>query len=760
MNNPVKILLMENIPSDAILAEDEIKKVIDIYEIKLVDNRNDFIRALNEWMPDIVISEFKLPAFDGLSALKAVIYTNPHLPVIILTNSQNESSALECIKAGAADYVIKEHIKRIGYAIINALKLKESNLQKSKIRNQLLESEEELTNLFHSHSAIKVLIDPANGNIVDANNSAADFYGWSIEKLKTMNICQISTLSTDEISKEMETSRSKKNYHFEDVHIKSDGQKCYVEEFRSRIVIKGKDYLHSIIHDVNEKKNAERKIGLFKQAIVQSPVSVAITNKEGTIEYVNPFFSKISGYSESEIIGKNHRILKSGHQSATFYQKMWQTITSGETWSGEFRNVNKEGIYYWVSAIISPIIDAKGEITHFVSIKENITEKKKMMEELIKAKEKAEESDKLKSAFLANISHEIRTPMNSILGFLDLLKDPELAYSRKKDYIKIVEESGNRLMQTIDDIVELSRIESGEFTMTNDIFSLNSFLNRILDNTHADFENKGLAFNLNNQVHDKNIFLNTDSGKLEVILLHLLKNSLKFTDEGQIDINCFYNEGLLNISVSDTGRGISRERLHAIFNKFVQEDLSPSRNFEGLGIGLSIASAYANRIGLEIKTDSETGKGSKFSLIFPSGLVTEEMQDTKEQLSIGSNTSNSRLILIAEDDDLSYNYLSILLDSLNYQTIRAENGVEAIEMCRENPDIALIFLDIRMPIMDGYEAAKEIRKFNKKTPIIAQTAYALVGDKEKALNAGCSDYISKPVLKGKLYKLIEKYFLT
>ena len=374
-------------------------------------------------------------------------------------------------------------------------------------------------------------------------------------------------------------------------------------------------------HDITERKQAEKQFKLLSRAIEQSPVTVVITDKEGNIEYVNPKFTEVTGYSMDDVEGKNPRLLKSGGQSIEFYKDLWETILSGKDWHGEFQNRKKNGDIYLESAFISSIINEQGEIAYFFAVKEDITEKKKMLEDLIQAKEKAEESDRLKSSFLANMSHEIRTPMNGILGFADLLKEPNLTGVTQNEYISIIEQSGNRMLNTINDIVDISKIESGHMTAVYSESNLNEQIEYIYSLFKPTVEQKGIRFSVKDKLPINEAYIITDHKKLDIILSNLLKNAIKFTREGSIEFGYkLHNQDSANevvFYVKDTGIGILPENKNIIFERFRQGSESNSRSYEGVGLGLSISKAYVEMLGGRIWVESEIKKGSTFYFTIP-----------------------------------------------------------------------------------------------------------------------------------------------
>lgn len=394
------------------------------------------------------------------------------------------------------------------------------------------------------------------------------------------------------------------------------------------------------------------------------------------------------------------------------------------------------------------------------NLNKNLEEKvNRRTSELQEAKEKAEESDRLKSAFLANMSHEIRTPMNGILGFAELLREPDLSGSDQLEYIEIIEKSGMRMLGIINDIIDVSKIESGVMETRLTTVSLMSLLNELLNFFLPEVNAKQLKI-INVSADSKDLNIITDKDKLETILVNLIKNAVKYTDKGEIRIGFKQTLGQLTIFVSDTGIGIPEDRQQAIFDRFVQADIADKMAKQGAGLGLSIAHAYAEMLGGKLYLKSKVGEGTVFYVELPvnenhEDMYIENLQETKlKQLESESNTLN---ILVAEDEETSALVLSKTLKPLINKLYWAKTGDEAVEIFKANRSVNLILMDIKMPGMNGYEATEAIRKFDKDIIIIAQTAYALGGDKQKALDSGCTDYISKPIRREELFYLIDKH---
>jgi PAS domain S-box-containing protein len=504
------------------------------------------------------------------------------------------------------------------------------------------------------------------------------------------------------------------------------------------------------------RKKREQELKTLNRSMEQSPASIVITNRNGDIEYVNPKFCQISGYAFEEVIGKNPRILKSGFTPKEVYEQMWAHLVRGEEWNCEFLNVKKNKELYWERASFSAIKDEFGKITHYMATKEDITERKKFEKDLLEAKNKAEESDRMKSAFLANVSHELRTPLNAVIGFSNLCNE-SMKINEILEFVQLINKSGNQLLEIIEDILNFTMIESGDVGKREEEFLMDNFFEEVKRQAIGKQrgENKGqLELKFVPDSNFKKVLVKTDYQRLLHVVMNLFKNGLKFTNDGSVEFGYIVNEESLKLYVKDTGVGIEKNKKEIIFDRFRQVDDSITRTFGGTGMGLAISKKIMDMLGGRIEFESEPNKGSTFTLILDCILSKEEFE-TKELPKVESHICPT--ILVAEDELSNYRLIEAILRRSQYNIIRAENGVEAIRMCKEQDEIDLVLMDIRMPKIDGMEATLEIKKFKPNLTIIAQTAYAMDGDKEKALDLGCDDYISKPIKKELLLSKLNTY---
>ena len=387
----------------------------------------------------------------------------------------------------------------------------------------------------------------------------------------------------------------------------------------------------------------------------------------------------------------------------------------------------------------------------------------KRNEELIHAKEMAEESDRLKSEFLHNMSHEVRTPMNGIIGFSQFLDDPENTDAQRNYYIKIIQSSCNQLLHIIDDILEISILETKQVESVLEDINLNELLMEIFSIFELKSTEKNIEFYLKKSLKDDKSFIRTDRTKLQKVLHNLIENAFKYTHEGYIEVGYEIKSQLLNIYVQDTGIGIDKNSQQKIFQRFVQEEKDLSKKTGGLGLGLSIAKENVELLGGTICLSSEKDKGSLFTISIPYLPVVQNdgvfIEEVNEELVENEDVFN---VIVAEDESINFLYIEEMLNNIKgikINAIHAKNGQETVDICFRRGDIDLVLMDLKMPQLNGFEATQQIRKIYPDITIIAQTAYSTKKDRETALEAGCNDFISKPIDKSLFFDKIRSYLI-
>ena len=621
----IRILFVEDNESDLHLAERELRKAGILYDSHCTDKKNDFDTLLHTFKPDIIISDFFLPEFDGLYVLKKVLDEFPDVPVIITTGSINEETAVNCMKAGAADYELKDQYRRLPFAVNDVISRNTIRREKEKAEKALIDSEIRYRNL----------VEHSPAGIFQANLQG---------KLLYLNTSFVRMLS----------------YSEQNELIYSDTGSFFVYE----------DELTELIEMVTEQQ------------------SVA--------DFETSFVTKF-GEQKDVLIGASVQ----------------------------------DGI------ITCMVLD--------------ISDRKKAENELLKAKEKAEESDRLKSAFLSNLSHEVRTPMNGIVGFAELLLDPYLDDESKKEYVETIMDNSNQLLKIISDIIEISKIETEQLSINYKEFGVNEMLQDIEFQYSSLASKAGLGFSLIYNAFQEKLVVISDDQKIRLAVTHLLDNALKFTTSGSITLNVTRRESLLEISVTDTGIGIPADEMQNIFEPFRQVDETLNRRHGGNGLGLTICRAYVELLGGSISVKKNEPEGSVFTLSVPVKIKPEGITRALEIPDYSAYT-----FLIAEDDQTNYAYIKRLLMPSGASLLHAESGRQVLEILRNNNNIHLVLMDIKMPDINGLEATKMIKNDNPRIPVIATTAYAMDGDKELCFEAGCDGYVSKPIRSSELIREIRK----
>ena len=517
-------------------------------------------------------------------------------------------------------------------------------------------------------------------------------------------------------------------------------------------------YYDGAIIDITERKKAEKELMLFSAAIDHSTTSVVITDRSGCVKYVNPFFTKVTGYSFDELFGQKiqQHILNEEEN-----KKIWHELKAGNMWKGELTHRNKFGSEVTELASIAPIKNKNGTIMNFVIVSEDITNRKIAEQELIKAKDQAEAANKSQEQFLSTISHELRTPMNAVIGITNLMLEDNPS-AEQLENLNILKFSANNLLAIINDILDLSKIEAGKLDFVPEDFSISGVINTIKTAHSLRTSQKGIEIITKIDPSVPEILVG-DISRLNQILNNLVGNAVKFTDKGKINIDVICTKHTessveLCLSVSDTGIGIPENRLEAIFESFSQASIYTNRIYGGTGLGLAITRRLVELQSGKISVKSKENEGSAFTftLNFEKSNKTSLPSDSHHVQNIqGLKGIN---ILLVEDNKVNQKVASKFLAKWDAQVDFAENGVEALQMI-DQKDYDIILMDLLMPVMDGYQATREIRKKARydNLPIVALTASAMSHERENAFEAGVNDYVRKPFVPSELYHKITKY---
>jgi PAS domain S-box-containing protein len=546
-------------------------------------------------------------------------------------------------------------------------------------------------------------------------------------------------------------------------------------------------YTDIITELVTIEKKLSQSEKRFRSLAESAPVGIIISDKKGKTIFQNSHFTKITGYTMEDVPSIDHwwPLAYPDEEDRKYVKGRWSTLNDEASGNGaaakpvealirckdgkekhvELRLTRADEMDYVLFTDITERKVAEKEILRkneeYLTANEELNESlqriREINVELEEAKERAEESDRLKTIFLANMSHEIRTPMNGILGFASLLKQSKVSEKQQKKYLEIIEQSGERMLNTINDLIDISRIEAKEVKLYTSELDLNDAVNYLYGLFKPDTDDKNLSFSYALDLNSKSPRVVVDKEKLYAVFMNLIKNAVKYTNEGHIEFGITKSGEILECYVKDTGIGIPEERREAIFDRFVQADMNIAQPYEGAGLGLAIVRGYLELLGGDIRVESSPGEGAAFYFKVPTETDSFEKDKLNtpddSQAKAGQIFADSS-VLVVDDDEISRLYLAEILEPYCKEINTAKSGKEAIEAIRKKPSPDIVLMDIKMPGMDGYEATRKIREFNEKVIIIAQTAYAMQADRKKSLDAGCNAYISKPILRKELIELI------
>jgi PAS domain S-box-containing protein len=634
--------------------------------------------------------------------------------------------------------------------------------ERKKTEEQLRESESKFRKIYEDGPYGMAFVN-LDFRFIMANSTFCNMIGYSEDELKTKTFQDIThpeDVGIDVqnvhklIRKEIAVLKTEKRYTRKDNRVI-----CTSLTVTANYNNEGQ-FLYNVamIEDITERKLAEEKL---KEALERtstiistSPYAIVVTDSIGVVNVWNEAAERIFGWTGDEIIGKRNFAFSAGKIEEI--QKLRNAVASGKIVKDfETSSLHKSGAEIQVRFSASPLRDGRGNIIGILSVVEDITEKKKMLDDLIQSKNKAEESDQLKTAFLHNISHEIRTPLNAIIGFSSILENPDLPSAKRKIYVDIIHNSSDQLLSIMEDIMNIATIDAGQEHIHETKTNINTTLKLLYQQFATKAQKQAIEFKHAISLSNTEATILTDSTKLLQIISNLLVNAFKFTKEGHIFFGYIVKDNNLEFYVEDTGIGISPEMHQEIFKRFRQVETTPNRHYGGSGLGLSISKAYVELLGGKLWLTSEVGKGATFYFTLPykktNAPVVEEPLPKQKTMPSGE----SKTILIAEDEDFNYLLLEEIL--CNFKIIRAVNGLEAVNICQANANIDLVLMDIKMPLLNGYDATRRIHEFRPQLPVIAVTAYSAEVDKNKFFTYGCCDFISKPLKEELLIHKIQEH---
>lgn len=799
-NRKIKILAIDDIQDNLISLKAFIQDIFPEAQMLLASSGAIGLEIAAIEKPDVILLDIIMPGMDGFEVCRNLKSDKElcDIPVVFMTAIKGDKdSRIKALECGGDAFLSKPIDESELTAQIRAmLKINAANIEKRNEKVRLAALVYEQTNeLLRSHSAtLSILEDLRNENIIRAKierelRQSEEKYRTIFENVQDVfyhtdldgtileispSIAQLSEYDRDELisksvlmlynkpdEREVLLNSILRNGDLLDyeLELKTKSDQVRNVSINARLIQdeEGRPIqMDGVIRDITDRRQTVAKLKEseeFSRYLLQTiPFGMDIVDEQGTVLFQSDNLKKHCG---EEAIGSKCWDVYRDDKKQCANCPLIDGIKVGKTKAYEsagllggktFEVIYTGMIYEGKKALLEIFVD--------------ITDRKQAEQELIKARDHAQESDRLKSAFLANMSHEFRTPMNGILGFAELLKMPGLTGDQQQEYISIIETSGERMLNIINNVVDISKIETGQvavnFTQTN-INEPIAFVSNFLE---PEARLKGVQLMVSHKLADDLATINTDREKLYSILTSLVQNAIKFTDRGTIQFGYLLKGEFLEFYIKDKGIGIPENRQKAIFERFIQADISDKRAFQGAGLGLSISKAYVEMLGGKIWVESYPGIGSTFYFTVPYSTGVVHNSDIKNDIPAKTSVKESKKlnVLVVEDDVTSERLITLAIKMISKEIVCVNTGHDAVDTCRRKPDIDLILMDIKMPGMDGYEAARQIREFNKDVIIIAQTAYGLSNDGKKALDNGCNDYISKPLKISLLRQMIQRHF--
>jgi len=792
MTTPLNVLILEDQPADVELMLYELRRNGFELNWRCVESETDYLACLQPDL-DLILSDYTMPQFDAPRALLLLQERGLNIPFIIITGTISEEAAVACMKQGAADYLLKDRLARLGEAVRHALQQRQLYYEKRQAELALRESEEKFRTIFSKALDVILIVDPDNGQILSANSATQVILGYQVEKLIGQHFATLSPDTPGFFENLLQKFKVQGSVFEFYEFLQASGSTCPMDLTATLIPWNSKQVVLVTLRDATERKQTEAALKKseehFRQVISSISDHIYVTEYTSTGQRVNHYLSPVetlTGYPIEKLLANwsfwPSCIIHPDDRGLAAAQA--ERFSQGFNGEVEYRLIRADGRVIWVrdSGRVEKNPDT-GSIMVY-GVVSDVTERKQA--ELTLAEERAQlarrvdertaelqtanaelaRAARLKDEFLAVMSHELRTPLNAILGMSEILRENVYGplNEAQQNALRHIEEGGRHLLELINDILDLSKIEAGKMELTIAPTSISSVCRASLRFVQQMAHKKRLKVSsvLDPQVE----VIQADERRLKQVLVNLLTNAVKFTAEGGqigLEVNGDEANHVVHFTIWDAGIGIAEEEIGRLFRPFVQIDSSLSRRHEGTGLGLSLVSRLVEMHGGGVSVQSKVGEGSRFTVSLPwqgklasQEVVSDQQAEIPAQIVAPFERSNFRILLV-EDNDINIITMKDFLQAKGYQVIVARNGIEAVELAeQERPD--LILMDVHLPQMDGLEATRRIRAQEKsaRTPIIALTALAMPGDRERCLNAGMNEYLSKPIRIKMLNEVIQK----
>jgi PAS domain S-box-containing protein len=625
----------------------------------------------------------------------------------------------------------------------------------------LFDSEKRYRALFENITEGILVIEIGSGKIKHANAAICRMLGYSHEEIMLISLRDLHQRERFEADSRWGYLQPGEKVVLSEIRCrKRDGTFILVNITGSAVEIDGKKCVSGIFSDLTESFQIENERNILNLAADNSGIEIFVYNPDGTCHYANTAACHRLGYSITQLKNMPIQNIDENFRGEGFAE-LWEKLKDGNNIRMEGEQVSVEGKRFPVEYTADFL--AIGSNQYACLYIQDITERKHFENELVAAKEKAENSDKLKTVFLANMSHEIRTPMNGIMGFAELLQQRDLPDDKRNEYARVITECGNSLLQIINDILDISKIEAGGIKPVKAEFSLNKMMSELYNffEPLVNKDGQNISFEMKKSLRDGECTIYSDENRLRQIIINLISNSLKFTHQGYVIFGYFEKGSAIEFYIKDSGIGIPKDKHEAIFEPFRQAEESLSKKYRGTGLGLAIVRNFVKLLGGTLRLESELGKGSCFYFTIPlERPPRESVKESRQQSIMKTNVFNweNKTILIVEDDKINFMLLQKLLDSTGVAILHASTAQEAVDMALNTAELDLVLMDIRLPDFTGWEASQKIKEKKPNLPIIVQTANAMVEDREKTFNCGCDGFITKPISKSVLFSTIHNHF--